>query len=72
MDLKLPPFLEIRDISNQGKGIYTKESVSRCQSVFGCPPYSLGVGGAAVENVRGSCHHCLAMIKDLATRFDCM
>ena len=71
MDLKLPPFLEIRDIPNQGKGIYTKESVSRCQSVFGCPPYSLGVGGAALENVRGSCHYCLAMIKDLQDSIVC-
>ena len=73
MDPKLPPFLEIRDVPSQGKGLYTKESISRCQSVFSCPTYyySFGVGGAAVENVRGSCHHCLAMVKDLKDSIVC-
>ena len=71
MDPKLPDFLEVRDVPNQGKGIYTKELIPRGQSVFSCPPYSLGVGGATVENVRGSCHHCLLMIKDLKDSIVC-
>ena len=62
MDPKLPPSLELRDVPNQGKGIYARELISRGQTVFRCPPYSFGVGGATVENVRGSCHHCLAIV----------
>ena len=71
MDPKLPPFLELRDVPNQGKGIYAKELISRGQAVFRCPPYSFGVGGATVENVRGSCHHCLAIVNNLKASIVC-
>ena len=64
MDTKLPPFLEVRDVPNQGKGIYTTKFISRGQTIFRCPPYSFGVGGVTIDNVRGSCHHCLAMVKN--------
>ena len=64
MDPKLPPFLQVRDVPNQGKGIFTTKFISCGQTIFSCPPYSFGVGGVTIENVRGSCHHCLAMIRD--------
>ena len=71
MDPKLPRFLEIRDVPNQGKGIYTTKSISRGQSIFSCLPYSFGIGGITIENVRGSCHNCLAMVKDLKASIVC-
>ena len=71
MEPKLPPFLELRDVPNEGKGIFTKKLISRGQSVFSCPPYSFGVGGATVENMRGLYHHCLAMIIDLKASIVC-
>ena len=71
MDPKLPSFLELRNVPNQGKGIYTKKFVSHGRVIFSCPPYSFGIGGVTVDNVRGSCHHCLAMVKDLKTSIIC-
>ena len=64
MDPKLPPFLEVRDVPDQGKGIYTIKFISCGQKIFNCPPYSFGIGGVTIENVRGSCHHCLAIVRD--------
>ena len=71
MDPKLPPFLEVRDVPVQGKGVYTTKSISRGKAVFTCPPFSFGVGGITTENVRGSCHHCLAIVRDLKTSVVC-
>lgn len=71
MEPKLPPFLEIRDVPNQGKGIYTTTSISRGKSIFNCQPYSFGIGGITLENARGSCHHCLATVKDLKASVVC-
>ena len=68
MDPKLPRFL---DVPNQGKGMYTTKSISRGQSIFSCSPYSFGIGGITIENVRGSCHHCLSMVKDLKASIVC-
>ena len=67
----MPPFLKIRNVPNQGKGIYTTKSISRGQTIFSSPSYSFGVGGVTVDDVRGACHHCLAIIKDPKSSIVC-
>ena len=59
----LPSSLVIRDTKDQGRGIFTKKSIKRGKRIFASLPYSFGVGGITVENVRVLCHHCLCKIR---------
>ena len=59
----LPKFLVVRDTNDQGRGIFTKESIRRGKRIFASPPYSFGIGGITVKNARALCHHCLCKIR---------
>ena len=61
--VNLPTSLVVKDTNDQGRGIFTKQSIRRGKRIFASPPYSFGIGGMTVENVRALCHHCLCKIR---------
>ena len=61
--VNLPSSLVVKDTNDQGRGIFTKQSIRRGKRIFASPPYSFGIGGITVENVRALCHHCLCKIR---------
>ena len=68
---KLPSSLNVRDVANQGNGIFTKTFIPKGEEIFTSMPYSFGAGGVTVEDVRGSCHHCLKIVRDKTTSVVC-
>ena len=60
--VNLPASLVIRDTEDQGRGIFTKKPIRRGKRIIACPPYSFGVGGITVDDVRALCHHCACKI----------
>ena len=61
--VNLPSYLFVRETNNQGRGIFTKQSIRRGKRVFASPPYAFGIGGTTVEKARALCHHCLCKIR---------
>ena len=61
--VNLPSFLFVRETNDQGRGIFTKQSIRRGKRVFSSPPYAFGIGGITADNARALCHHCLCKIR---------
>ena len=59
----LPLSIDVRETNDQGRGIFTKESIRLGKRIFASLPYSFGIGGITVEKVRALCHHCLCKIR---------
>lgn len=68
---KLPSSLYVKEVPNQGNGIFTKVYVPKGKEILTSMPYSFGAGGVTVEDVGGSCHHCLKMILQKKTSVIC-
>ena len=68
---KLPSSLDVREVANQGNGIFTKTFIPKGKEIIRNMPYSFGAGGVTVEDVRGSCHHCLKIVRDKTTSVVC-
>ena len=64
MDPKLPAFLTVRNVANQGKGIFSKKLIPKGEIVFKNEPYSFGIAGKTLDDIRGLCYHCLAYVRD--------
>ena len=59
----LPSSLIVRETNDQGRGVFTKQSIRRGKRIFASVPYSFGIGGITVDSARSLCHHCLCKIR---------
>lgn len=72
MEPKLPSFLRVKNVDDQGKGIFTMNKfIPRGKTIFTSMPYSFGIGGINVDDVKGLCHHCLKMMLDTTASVAC-
>ena len=63
--IHLPRSLQLKD-TIVGRGVFTKEPITRAKTIFTSRPFSLGVGGATWEQVRAMCHHCMVRVRGTA------
>ena len=60
--INLPRFLKLKD-TIFGRGVFTKEPITRAKTIFTSKPFSFGVGGVTLEQVRTICHHCMMHVR---------
>ena len=61
--IHLPRSLELKDTIIAGRGIFAKEPITRAKTIFKSRPFSFGVGGTTLEQVRAICHHCMTHVR---------